>query len=523
VRGTLGVPADDTPWLVTEAMTTASVDAWRHYQTALDLYRDGQRKAAIEELQRALEADPEFALALADLGLLYANAGDLATAHKYLERARQQGHRLPPAQRDHVLAEILASTWEGAAAAADILERQIAQNRDTPAVRNNLAAIYGGWEDYDRAAVLYDSLMVADIEYSGPWEAAVSVAVARGDFLGAHRILDGLPAGVADDWRLRWKRGWVWLEEGELDRARPILVTLVEEDEAAFMSRYELWRLAATKESWREALAWAEAIIQHAVRDGRTYAYEAWWGEVALARTYLFLGDADEALAAFARASTLAQDPARAAVSHCLAAEVALALGDPEQARDLARRALDRGEEQWPWLQGTALLGLAEQRLGKPEAADAALDRLVRRALNESNRPELRLSERLAGQLAFARGDYSRAVASLRRAAARLPPRGIEFHEHHLPDHAAVWFELGLAEARAANLEEARARLIQVLDSGVQKVQAPIAWVRSLYYLGELESARGNDAEAHAFYRRFLDLRRGSALDADLVERALRS
>ncbi|MCP3959288.1 MAG: protein kinase, partial [bacterium] len=209
VRSTLGVPAGDTPWLAVEAMSTGSFDAWRHYQTALERYREGQRSAAIQELERALEADPEFALALADLGLLYANAGDLARARKYLERARQQGHRLPSAQRDQVLAEILASTWEGAAAAADILERQIAQNRNNKGVRNTLAAIYGGWEDYERAAALYESLMAAGTQHPGSWEAAVSVAVARGDFDRAHRILDELPAGVASDWRLRWKRGWV--------------------------------------------------------------------------------------------------------------------------------------------------------------------------------------------------------------------------------------------------------------------------------------------------------------------------
>lgn len=523
VRSTLGVATDGTTWLASEAMTTASLEAWRYYNDALGHYLKGNVPSAIQAFELAIAEDPEFALALADLGLLFANSGDLTKARKYLDRAMIQGHRLPLAQRDRVQAEVLASSWEGYAAAADILERLISRHPAGQPERDHLAAIYGWLEAYADAARLYEGLIADGTAHYGTYESAASVYVALGRFDRAHEIVETAPPDVAAHWRLRWKRGWILLEQGALDKARRVLSETAKIPAAAFLSRYELWRLAIAEQSWLQARLFAEAMIAAAKRDGATRAFEVWWGEIALARTMLFLGDVDAALAAFDRATHSASDSPLAAVSLCLASDLSLALGQAGQAQRMALRAQELGDQQWPWLMATALLSLAYEQLGRSSDADDALASLAQRALNADNQPEIRLSERFAGRLALQRARYLDAAASLGRAASRLPPRGIEFHDHRLPDHVAIWFELGLAEKRAGRDASALEWLGRVEASGVQMVQAPLAWVRSLYHLAELHQRSGDVDIAVGFYRRFLDLRSPGGLDADLVARTVRA
>ncbi len=519
LRQVFSVPATGETWLASEAMTTASIEAWRYYQRALAMTHAGDLGLARKAFEAAIAEDPEFALALADFGLFLTSRGDLAQARNVLARAMNQGHRLPDLHRERVQAEVLASSWEGYGAAATILARLVERNPTRFPERNHLAAIYGWLEDYEAAAHLYDGLIADGTDHYATYESAASMHVALGRFDRAHQLLDELPPETADHWKLRWKRGWIWLEQGELDRARSIFKETVEIPEAVFLSRYELWRLAIVEQRWNDARAQAEAIIAASTAE-EIDVFMMWWGETALARSHLFVGDAAAALAAFTRANEVAAGSAFAATSQCMAAELALARDDPESARALAHSARALGDQQWPWLQATALLALADDMLDATDDADRALAELAQRALNAGNPPELRLSEHLSGRLALQRGDVDEAIAALEKAVARLPPQGIEFHHHHLPDHVVLWFDLGLAYKRAGQVEQARTWFERVLSSGIQQVQAPLAWTRAHFHLATVHRKVGEYDAAADRYRQFLALRPIAGLDDDLVARA---
>ncbi len=520
VRQALGISEPGETWLANEAMTTSSLEAWRHYQDALAFNHAGDLGEARQAFEAAIGEDPEFALALADFGLFFISRGDSGRARKYLDRAMTQGHRLPTIHRDRIQAEVLASSWEGYAAAVEIFERLVAHHPSRSPERNHLAAIHGWLENYSAAAALYDGLIEEGTDHYATYESAASVHVALGQFDRAHQVLDRVPAAFAEHWKLRWKRGWVWLEQGRWEEAATALGETLAIPSAGFLSRYELWRLAIVQQRWDRALALATDMVDSATRDGGVAVFEAWWGEVAMARTHLFVGRAEAAVDAYARATDVASGSPQGALSLCMAAELALALGDPSSARAFLLSAREWGDQQWPWLQATAQLALAEERLGQVAASMRALEALAQRALNADNAPELRLSERFAGLLAMERDDTAGAVVSLTSAASRLPPRGIEFHDHHLPDHAAIWFELGVAEQRAGRAAEARAWFERVLTQDVQMVQAPLAWVRAHFRLATVLHQEGQLDVAATRYGQFLALRPPNGLDADLVERA---
>jgi tetratricopeptide (TPR) repeat protein len=126
------------------------------------------------------------------------------------------------------------------------------------------------------------------------------------------------------------------------------------------------------------------------------------------------------------------------------------------------------------------------QELGRPAAADALAAALKQRAAATPNAVEERQVLHLEGRLSLARGQAGSAVAALRKAAALLPPRGVEIHRYVQPDHVPVWYDLARAELAAGRIEEARRWLEKVAASGAEHIEFPLAYVRGAELLKRL-------------------------------------
>ncbi len=79
--------------------TTASLEALKAYSTGRALILSGDRSAGIPFLQRAVEIDPQFALAHAFLGFNYSNVGQSEPAAQYAKRAWQLRERASDRER----------------------------------------------------------------------------------------------------------------------------------------------------------------------------------------------------------------------------------------------------------------------------------------------------------------------------------------------------------------------------------------------------------------------------------------
>ena len=79
--------------------TTPSLEALQAYALALDEGRINPRLAAIPHLERAVEIDPHFALAMAQLSGMYANTGQLALAPEWSRKAFELRDRVSERER----------------------------------------------------------------------------------------------------------------------------------------------------------------------------------------------------------------------------------------------------------------------------------------------------------------------------------------------------------------------------------------------------------------------------------------
>lgn len=514
-----------TPFRVEEAVVgTNSAEAWFRYQRAMSRANDGAYDPAIALLAEAVEIDPDFSLAWADLGLLYTNGDELGDARHALDQAVRDADRLPKRQRWAVLAATYAEDWATYGQAREILEETVGSYPDELPPRDNLGAILGWLEDYGAALEQYESLIARETPFLGSYKSAATVAVALGKFSHARELIGQVPVDPMSPeatqvgWTVAWVGGWIANEEADFEAAATHFAEADRWQPGAFLTQYERWRSAFVEADWPRAWMLVDRLAIPATEGAEIWPTHAWWQAFARGQTHLVFGDARQAVLAFRGAEAVGAGRGFTALGKCLAAETLLLHGDARTALGLALEAIDEGRDKWPALQGSFLAALAHQQLGNQGEVERHTRTLRRRVNAGPNHPEERQLHRLEGLLALARGDAEAAVASLREAGKLLPVRGIEFHAYHFPDHIKIWFELGEALLAAGRHGEAQRRFERAVQPDVMRVHAPVAFVRSWYRLGEMATARGDLAAATAYFQSFLAYRSDADLDAEKIE-----
>jgi tetratricopeptide (TPR) repeat protein/predicted Ser/Thr protein kinase len=82
-----------------EQATTASLEAWKAFSTATEVYAASGWERAQPLLARAIALDPDFAIAHARLGIYYSNEGESTLSRQATIKAYQARHRASDAER----------------------------------------------------------------------------------------------------------------------------------------------------------------------------------------------------------------------------------------------------------------------------------------------------------------------------------------------------------------------------------------------------------------------------------------
>jgi len=82
--------------------TTASLDAWKAFTTASQVYMSSGRAPAVPLFERAIAIDPDFAIAHARLGTYYSAEGESALSRQSTIKAYELRHRASEAERFYI-------------------------------------------------------------------------------------------------------------------------------------------------------------------------------------------------------------------------------------------------------------------------------------------------------------------------------------------------------------------------------------------------------------------------------------
>jgi DNA-binding winged helix-turn-helix (wHTH) protein/tetratricopeptide (TPR) repeat protein len=491
-------------------VTTSSIEAYRAYCEAsnrvLNYNFSGQAKEAFESMHRAVEIDPEFSLALAKLGNLYGNSGDVKNRDAYRKLALDHAHRLTLRERYYVESSYYMSREVDFARAIDIFQRALEDYPDDGSMRNNLATVFMALERHEDAIEHFEE----NRRRGWRWNlgALAWAYMYLGDFGRAHEV-------VKD--RLQWQADYAgshvlhgdFLEmQGKLNEA------LQAYEKAKSLARRGtnlhgyFWRVYILKEHWDEASSAAEAVTKSswALQESRG------WERVAL--TQLFRGQSRESLESLERALRVYKDPdpygalVRNALAHVL-----MECGQLDEALEQSRLAVTEGEGGSGEFGGLFYKGLAQVRSGQTTDALEAAERLQQRAKQIPSDREIRRCHHLAGEVALSEGEAGKAIVELTKAEALLPARGSSGSRFGPPQHVPIWFSLGRAYWEAGERPKAVYWFQRIVECGRERILWPILYVRSFYYLGKYHESRGEDPEALHYYRRFLDFWKDGDID----------
>jgi len=490
-------------------VTTESVEAYRYYAEGVMMHEELREDEAIPLLERAVEIDPDFAMALAKLATSYNNIGDAQRSREYSLRAMENLDRVTDRERFYIEGRHYSLDPETIDQSIAAYQKAIEEYPDHTAARNNLAQQLANQERFDEAIEHFEELRRAKMQFPGTYASLADAYGMMGRFDEGLDVLQEYveenPDNAAGFENLAGHLAWA----GRFDEAGQTL------DQAEALGRPVAetgglrWQLAVLSEDLDEA----EVIIDRLMDSDDVRAQTS--ALFNSANQALFLGDLEDFYDAIEELGEF--EGSRSQALNFLAG-VQMDLGDIDGLMDTAEQmSVLAGEDFQLRLDALGTRAGAVAARDGLDAADGLVLELFELVRNYRLPPRILMREerRVRGQLAFAAGEWERSISYLSEALDAMPDR-VGLGNGQRPK---VHYMMGVAHYETGDLDAAEENFLAVLEL-TGRVYEPIATVRSHWYLGQVYEAQGDEARAREEYQRFVDFWEQGDIDEDRVEHA---
>ena len=421
-------------------LTTSSAEAFRHYSNALLLRYNERIDESIPEYERAIELDPNFALALSKLSNLYALKGKDRQARELSRRAVANLEDLPERDRHYVEGNHFSWREETFGRAIDAYRRAIELYPDHWAAHHNLALTYMELELFPQALEHLLEVARGVPDRVSNYGSIAFCHFAMGDVLEGAGVLEEAVASYPHAVGAKLLLADYRTQSGDFSGAQ-------EAFESAglggntFEALDRRWRLLLAERNWNALEEWERASGSSA----NTPHYTFRKGILDLYR-----GDYASGIERLRESAANMSEPGRASsVARRLAAQALLAIGDYGGAIAEAELAMEDGVGDSGEWAGLYIKATARARSGQIEEARQLAETLrVRTALIPGAKEERRYFH-LLGEIALAENNVAQAASHLSSAQRLLHPRGFNWAVPEPGEHVPVWFSTASAlEAR---------------------------------------------------------------------------
>lgn len=518
VRAGLSLPVLDAtvhfPGPLSE-YTTASVDAYRYFAEATMLLRRSKSREALALYEKAIEEDPSWAHATMMVSMMHNNLGHEREAQEYARRAVALAEGLDPRHRYDVEGWYYALREETYGDAIQSLEALIALNPTQTAFLHLVARRYFLLERVPEAIDRWERLR----KQGALWMPLGQLASAYDEleqFDEAHQVIAEFLTRFPDRAEGIAGLGDHWVRRGRLDAALDAYDAADAVEPARHLTDLGRFRIAVLREQWNEAERALENLLT--VRSGLAQL-RALHG---LAVLELYRGKSDRSLAVLERAIQRIEEPTSQRASlHIDIATVRLYRGEAPLALEAARLAQSEGQGDRPEWEGLFYEALAQAARKRSEDADRAAEKLRDRTQSIPSNKEARRYHHLVGELRLSSGDADIALDAFDQAQSMLLPRGFYFPMVAPPQHIPIWYGMARAHLAAGHLENAFEWFTRITESENERIDWPVLYVRSHFFLAQICESRGEVAASREHYRKFYAYWKDGDLDRDRVDSAL--
>jgi tetratricopeptide (TPR) repeat protein/TolB-like protein len=495
-------------------VTTSSIEAYRYYVEGLRLHNRGKAEEAIPLLEKALEFDSAFAMALAKLAIVHGNLFHRAESDQYAERALEHVSRLTPRERYYIEGLYYDRQPETHELSIEAYKKALELDPKHASARHNLARRYLLDERYQDAIPHFEELRRQGMTFPDTYAQLATAYAAGGELEKGRSILqefgEQYPENAAGHRNLAGHA----ILSGNLEKALEFYEKAETLEPGSPDAATGRWTLYSLREQWEEAKAEVEPLTTS------TDPSRKWMGKLYLATGRLYRGRLEEALAIWKESVNVFPQPGPfSAIARAYVAEALLIKGEAGAALDMANKALEESDRTFPQQRNLRMAALAAANLGQWENAERIAAEYKRRAESLTPVSWEREAHRLAGELALARGDAAEAISRLEQAVSLLSQRGAL--PPPPPPHAPIWYSLASAYMAAGGQEDQAAEWFgRIIEGSVERNLRPVEYIRSFYFLAKIHENRGDADKAREYYRRFYEYWKDGDIDRERVEEA---
>ena len=492
-------------------VTTDSVEAYRNYAEGIRLHEQLRTAEAIPLLERAVEVDPDFAMALAKLATAYNNIGNGAMSRQYSQRAMDNLDRATDRERYYIEGRHYSLDQETMEDAIDAYQKAVDAYPDHTAARNNLAQQLMNLERFDEAIDHFEELRRSGMKFPGTYSSLATSYGMTGQFDEGLAVLQEYseenPDNAAGHRNLAGHLLWA----GRFDEALAAIERAEAVGSPAFETNALRWQIAASRDDWDAAEDMRDALAE--LEDPRA-ARSALFSELAQS---LFEGDPEEARELIQEILDLPGDTFQEQALN-VSSTLAMDLGDYDAALEVGRQfeAIANGDFGLT-ISGKASRALAYAGMGDREASNEIIIEMFELVQGVPIPPVVlqRQERSFRGQVAFYSKDWEQTVALLEPTVEAMPV----MEQLGNSQRTRLQYVLGVAYFETGDLDAAEASLQKGLEQS-GRVYDPIATVRSLWYLGRIYEDRDDTQRALEYYARFVEYWAQGDIDEDRVGHA---
>jgi tetratricopeptide (TPR) repeat protein len=493
-------------------ITTSSIQAYRYYTEGLSFHERGLSDQALPLLEKAIEVDPNFAMAYAKLAVVSGNLGLLDKREAYAKEALSRTDRLTTRERYYIEGHYYSLRPETFQKSIDAYKQGLALHPEHQASRHNLALGLIQLERVQEGIEQYEELRRRGISNPTSYENLVTGYIEIGDVARARAVAEDFVnqhPDVGSSYRIL---GHALVAIGQLDNARALYEKSSALEPLDFVPKLGARTVAMLQHRWADVDAINQELQQ------APSPTQKFLGLASAAMLNSARGRGQAALAAWDQAARVpalsAGQRAAARDNHAI---LLLRAGNPSAALAQIQLAMPDAMNRDREFETLQLLAIAQAALGRKAESEKALARLEERAAIIPSDREKRRVHWVRGQIALDRGDMNTATTEYAAAVRMLlqhgpvpgPPTGL----------ATLLYAAAWANIKAGRDADA-APLLERLQTGHDLVFDTDAYARSLFLLAQIYERRNDAARAREQYAKFLDLWRDGDLERGWVAEA---
>ena len=493
--------------------TTSSMEAYESYLKGREEFEKMYYGDAIKPLEKAIELDPDFAMAYFYLGFTHISIGNVKAAQEAFQKAKALAHKVTERERLYIEAAYSAMVerdWE----VRYRFIQELIQKYPKEKLAHFWQGVYYRGRDYEMAIAEQNKVLELDPDYGLAHNELGYDYLALRNFDKSVEHFQKYSSLNPKDANPLDSLGEAYFLMGRLDEAIAKYKEALAVEPGFLTPNFCLAYISALKENPPEAESWLETFISQAPNAG--------WkgGGIALKGFYQgWLGSLNKGLDNLKKAQELLAsvgDIEGEATIDWIKAYFYLFQGQIDLARKSAKDWHDVSLKENPEREAyyrsgyLGILGFIELKEGKIESAKtraAEMIALLPNAFSPSRREERTfLADLLQAEISLAKGFPEKAFAAFEKAAMPIPPTMQEMMDlvaYNVPFYKDV---LARAHLQKGDLDRAIAEYEKLVTFDPASPGRFLVHPELHYRLAKLYEQKGLKAKAIEQYRKFLDL-----------------